>query len=169
MLQVYTGDGKGKTTAAVGLVVRAVGAGLRCYVGQFLKDEPSSEIRVLQGLPDVQTECFGAGGGCLIGRERTASDAECAQRGVRRVIAALRSGRYDVVVADELNCVCALGLISTDDWLACANARPQNVELVCTGRGAPACAIDKADLVTEMREVKHYYRRGVQARLGIEK
>ncbi len=167
--QVYTGNGKGKTTAAIGLAVRASGAGLRVFFGQFIKDDAYSEIGVLKSLPGVCVEQFGTGNGMLLGRAETADDRTCAQAGLQRIRAAMASGEYDVVIADEINVACLLGLISEVDWRACAEARPGSVELLFTGRGAPDCAEKLADLMTEMREIRHYYReKGLNARKGIE-
>lgn len=167
--QVYTGNGKGKTTAAIGLAVRASGAGLRVFFGQFIKDNAYSEIGVLKTLPGVHVEQFGTGEGMLAGRAETADDHACAQAGLARIREAMASGDYDLVVADEINVACRLGLISEDAWRACALARPNSVELLFTGRGAPAFAAEIADLMTEMREIRHYYgEKGLPARKGIE-
>ena len=167
--QVYTGNGKGKTTAAIGLAVRASGAGLRVFFGQFIKDGAYSEIGVLKTLPGVCVEQFGTGSGMLLGRDETADDRASAQAGLARIREALASGDFDVVIADEINVACMLGLISEADWRACAEARPHSVELLFTGRGAPACAEKLADLMTEMRAIKHYYaEKGLNARKGIE-
>lgn len=168
--QVYTGEGKGKTTAAIGLAVRASGAGLRVYIGQFIKDAEYSEVRALRAIPGITLEQYGTGEGCLVGRAEKPFDRTNALEGVRRVTEAMRSGEYDVVIADEINVACMLGLITEPEWRVCAKARPESVELVFTGRGAPACAQEMADLMTEMREVKHYYaEKGLAARTGIEK
>lgn len=167
--QVYTGNGKGKTTSAIGLAVRASGAGLRVFFGQFVKDDAYSEIGVLKSLPDVTLEQFGTGAGMLVGRAETADDRACARAGLARIREAMASGDYDLVIADEINVACSLGLISEAEWIDCARARPDSVELLFTGRGAPACAAELADLMTEMREVRHYYNeKGLPARKGIE-
>lgn len=169
-LQIYTGKGKGKTTAALGLAIRAAGRGLRVYFGQFIKDYPYSEIQVLaERFPEVTVEQFGTGEGCLVDRDETAADREAATRGVAAVRQALEGGTYDVVIADEINVAHDLGLIADDDLRALIDARPANVELVLTGRGAADWVIEAADLVTEMTCVKHYYQQGVDARDGIER
>lgn len=168
--QVYTGDGKGKTTAALGLALRAAGAGLRVYIGQFIKSGEFSEIKALRVLPGVTVAQYGSGKGLLIGREAEPADVECARAGLERLSEAMTSGRYDVVIADEIHCAAACGLLSEDDLLTLADRRPGNVELVFTGRGATRAVQDKADLVTEMRAVRHYYAdKGLPARTGIEK
>lgn len=167
--QVYTGDGKGKTTAALGLALRATGAGLRVYIGQFMKSAASSEHAALRRL-GIEAERFGSGKGLLIRRQADGEDLACARTGLERVRVALTGGAYDLVIADEINCAMACGLLSEAELLALADARPDNVELVFTGRGATAALIARADLVTEMRPVRHYFsEKGLAARTGIEK
>ena len=166
-VQVYTGDGKGKTTAALGLAVRAAGAGLRVYIGQFIKNADYSELTALQGLAGAITiEQYGLG--CMLVQAPTGEDILAARRGLAAIDAALASGAFDLVVADEINVACALGLLAEGDLLGLMERRPPEVELVLTGRGAPVAVLERADLVTEMRPVKHYYQRGVAARKGIE-
>ncbi len=168
--QVYTGDGKGKTTAALGLALRAAGAGLRVYFGQFMKDGASGEYESLRHVPGITIEPFDSGKGLLLGREAEKADLACAKAGLEKVRKALTGGGYDVVIADEINCALMCGLLAEADLLGLADARPESVELVFTGRGATAAILDKADLVTEMRAVKHYYRdKGLPARAGIER
>lgn len=167
--QVYTGDGKGKTTAALGLALRARGAGLRVYVGQFIKRGAFSEIAPLRRL-GVAVEQYGSGHGLLIGRAPDTDDLACARAGCEQLATALDSGDYDVVIADEINCALTCGLLAEGDLLALIERRPEGVELVFTGRGACEAVLEKADLITEMRAVKHYYRdKGLPARTGIEK
>ena len=167
--QVYTGDGKGKTTAALGLALRACGAGLRVYIGQFIKKGEYSEIKALRALPGVTVEQYGSGKGLLVRREPDDEDRACARAGLDRITAALTGGDYDVVIADEINCAPACGLLAQEDLLALIDRRPGNVELVFTGRGAAQAVLDRADLITEMRAVRHYYRdKGLPAREGIE-
>ena len=166
--QVYTGDGKGKTTAALGLALRASGAGLRVFIGQFMKAGPTSELSALARLENVTAEQFGSGKGLLMGREADADDRACARAGLARVREAL--GKYDVVIADEINCACTYGLLDVSDLLSLIDARPATAELVFTGRDACDEVLARADLVTEMRAVKHYYaQKGLCARVGIEK
>jgi cob(I)alamin adenosyltransferase len=164
-VHVYTGDGKGKTTAAFGLALRAAGHGKRVYVGQFLKGEPSGEAAALADHPLVTVEQFGAA------REPTGVAVPARRRveqAVARATAALTGRQHDVVVLDELDVAVWCGLLTERQCLDLIDARPSHVELVITGRNAPAAVIARADLVTEMREVKHYFRRGVRARVGIE-
>ena len=166
-VQVYTGDGKGKTTAALGLALRAAGAGLRVYIGQFIKNADYSEIAALERFADCITiEQFGLG--CFILTQPGQEDIDAAHRALAALEAGLRSGAYDLVIADEANVAVALGLISEQELLALINCRSPQVELVLTGRGAPQSVLDRADLVTEMRSIKHYYDQGILSRKGIE-
>jgi cob(I)alamin adenosyltransferase len=167
-VQIYTGSGKGKTTAALGQAVRAAGHGLRTYVGQFMKGRPYGEIDALRRLPLITIEQYG-GPDCLRREEVTADDVARAKRGLARALEAMSSGRYDLVVLDEVNVAVWFDLLDTEEVLAFIDRRPEHVELILTGRYAPAAVVEKADLVTDMREVKHYYREGVQARDGIER
>lgn len=165
--QVYTGCGKGKTTAALGLILRAAGAGRRVFLGQFLKRGTYSEIRALAGkFPEVTVRQYGSGR--FVRGEPTQQEKADARRGWGEIAQAVMSGQYDLVVVDEGNVAAALGLIDVADVLALAEARPGHVELVVTGRGADRRIRARADLVTEMVERKHYYAKGVKARRGIE-
>ena len=168
--QVYTGNGKGKTTAALGLALRASGAGFHVYFCQFIKEGEFSEIKALRQLPGVTVEQFGSGKGLLIHREAELTDLDCAREGYRRLEAALCSREYDVVIADEINCALMCGLLTEGDLLALADKRPEGTELVFTGRGATQAILDRADLATEMHLIKHYYEtKKLPARVGIEK
>lgn len=164
---VYTGDGKGKTCAAVGLAVRAAGAGYRVYIGQFLKQEPSAEIRVLRDhIPEIDCHTYGCGG--LITPPPSPEERAAAQEGCRQFRDVLVSATYAVCIADEILSALALDVLALDDVLDIIEARPRGIELVLTGRRAPHAVIDRADLVTDLRKVKHYYDVGVPARPGIE-
>ena len=166
-VQVYTGDGKGKTTAALGLALRAAGAGLRVYFGQFIKNADYSEIKALARFADcITVRQFGRG--CFLLTEPAPEDRAAARRALEGLSEALTSGDYDLVIADEANVAVALGLIEANDLVSLIDLRPEQVELVLTGRGAPDAVLTRADLVTEMRCVRHYYDRGVLARQGIE-
>ena len=166
-VQVYTGDGKGKTTAALGLALRAAGAGLRVYFGQFIKNADYSEIKALARFADcITVRQFGRG--CFLLTEPAPEDRAAARRALEGLSEALTSGDYDLVIADEANVAVALGLIEANDLVGLIDLRPEQVELVLTGRGAPDAVLARADLVTEMRCVRHYYDRGVLARQGIE-
>lgn len=165
-VHIYTGDGKGKTTAATGLTVRAVGAGLKVAVLHFLKNKFSSEDRVLKKLKSVRVWKFGAPG-WVLGAGR-AIDLTEARRGLRFLERVLRSGEFDCVVADEVCVAVNLGLISESELLRCLAARPKKVELVLTGRGATPALKRRADLVSVLKPEKHYFTQGVPARRGIE-
>ena len=165
-VQVYTGNGKGKTTAMLGLALRACGAGLRVYIGQFIKSEAFNEVKALQQLPNIDIEQYGAGGLILAGA--TMDDAQAAAAGMKKATEALLCGKYDMVALDEINMAVLLGLVSVEDVLTLIEKKPHSVELVLTGRFAHPDIVAAADLVSEIRDVKHYYNAGVPARDGIE-
>ncbi len=166
-VQVYTGDGKGKTTAALGLLLRAAGAGLRVYCGQFIKRGDFSEVRAIRGrFPEVTFEQYGSG--CFVRGRPTAKAVRLARAGLARLREVLKRGCHDVVIADEANCAAACGLLTPADLLGLMDAKPTRVELVLTGRGADPAVLARADLVTEMREIRHYHGKRVKARAGIE-
>jgi cob(I)alamin adenosyltransferase len=166
-VQVYTGNGKGKTTAAFGLALRAAGAGLRVFIVQFMKGQPTSELAAIENLADRVTVR-------RYGRERfiatapAPEDIAAARQGLADAVQAVASGHYDMVVLDEANMAVHFRLFSVDALLDLIAAKAAHVELVITGRNAAPRLIERADLVTEMREVKHYYSTGVPARRGIE-
>jgi cob(I)alamin adenosyltransferase len=167
-VQVYTGNGKGKTTAALGLALRAVGHGLRVYMMQFMKGQSYSELISAQRLaPELTLEQVGRD--CFIRKgEVDPVDAAMAQAAFVRARQLVASGAYDLVILDELNCAVDFGLIPLADALDLIRGKATHTELVLTGRGAHPEIIERADLVTEMREIKHYYNSGQQARRGIE-
>jgi cob(I)alamin adenosyltransferase len=166
-VQVYTGDGKGKTTAALGLALRAAGAGLRVYIAQFVKGMKYSELEALQLLQDrITIRQYGRT--CFIRRDPEPEDIRAARNGIEEVRRVLRSGAYSLVILDEANIAVHFNLFSADELAELISEKPENVELVITGRNAHPKILEAADLVTEMREVKHYYHEGVQARPGIE-
>jgi cob(I)alamin adenosyltransferase len=167
-VHVYTGDGKGKTTAALGLVLRAAGAGWKAFFAQFAKGMETNELRALERFSDLVTVRQYGGAGFVIG-EPEPSDIASAARGLAECQAALSSGEYPIVVLDEANVAVALKLFAVEDLIALIDSRPAGVELVITGRSAHPRVVERADLVTEMREVKHYYNHGVPAREGIDK
>jgi len=169
LVQVYTGSGKGKTTAALGLCLRAAGHGLRIYVMQFLKGQTVyGELEAARRLaPELTIEQVGRKNFVIPGRIDP-EDVSIAVAALERARGLLASGDYDLVVLDELNCAVDLGLVPLAAVLELIRCKPQATELVLTGRGAPAEVMALADLVTEMREVKHYYNAGQPARVGIE-
>ncbi len=166
-VHVYTGDGKGKTTAALGLALRCAGAGERVFLAQFVKGMHYSELDALQRFSDLIT-VRQYGRGCFITDRPTAEDIAAAQAGLADARAQMLSGRYRLVILDEANIATHFHLFSVDDLLDFLAARPRHVEVVITGRHADPRVIAAADLVTEMRCVKHYYDLGVKARKGIE-
>ena len=167
-VHVYTGNGKGKTTAALGLCLRAVGAGFRVYIAQFMKSGEYSELKALERLGQhVTIEQFGTGR--FVRGKPSKEDQEVARQGFEAAKAALASGNYQMVILDESIVALHQGLLTqaqVHTWLA---MRPEAVELVLTGRNAPPEIVAEVDLVTEMLEVKHYFRNGITARVGIEK
>ena len=168
-VQVYTGNGKGKTTAALGLCLRANGANLKVYFGQFMKDMETSEVTNIKKLmKDVCVKQFGLGCKCYIDGNFTEEYIERTCKGFEDALNALKSEEYDVVILDEINVAAHYKLIDVSDVLAMIDQKPQKTELILTGRYAPQEIIEKADLVTEMAEVKHYFNNGVEARVGIE-
>lgn len=167
-VQVYTGDGKGKTTAAIGLAVRALGAGLKVFFAQFVKGMEYSEIKALRQFGDrLAVKQYGTG--CFIVREAGPEDIAAAREGLREVRQVLSGGEYDVVILDEANIATHFKLFAPEELLDAIQNRAPGVEVVVTGRRVDPCIVESADLVTEMKEIKHYYQKGVQAREGIEK
>ena len=166
--QVYTGNGKGKTTAAIGLAIRAAGAGLNVFIAQFIKMGDYSEIKALKRFSDLITvEQFGLGR--FANRIPAPADIKAAQKGLERVKSVLATDEYDIVIMEEANVAVKLGLFGVQDLLEIIINKPRDNELVITGRGASPRIIEAADLVTEMKLVKHYFQKGVPARVGIEK
>lgn len=174
-VQVYTGDGKGKTTAALGLALRAALAGLRVFIGQFMKGSNYAELGIAR-LPleelaggRIDIEQYGTPRLLCQGETPSRDDVASARLGLEDIRDRMTRGGYDVIVADEINVALHFDLLQLEDVLELLTARPEGVELVLTGRRAPAEIIERADLVTDMQEVKHYYGlQGVQARKGIE-
>jgi cob(I)alamin adenosyltransferase len=168
LVQVYTGEGKGKTTAAIGLAVRAAGWGKRVKIIQFLKGRDTGELHSLAKLaPLVDVVQVGTGEFLRPGQPAGGMQGATAW-GLSLARAIVSGGEYDVVVLDELMVALALGLVPLADVLALVRGKPDSVELVLTGRGAPPEVIAEADLVTRMCEVKHPFRQGIEARLGAD-
>ncbi|MEA5006292.1 Cob(I)yrinic acid a,c-diamide adenosyltransferase [bioreactor metagenome] len=166
-IQVYTGNGKGKTTAALGLSIRAVGARKKVFFGQFVKGKYYSEVEFIKNnIPEITIKQFGLG--CFIVNSPTSKDIEAAQKGLMEVSSILESGKYDVVVLDEANIAIYYNLFSVDDLINVISKRKDETEIIITGRYAPDKLLELADLVTEMKEIKHYYTKDVEAREGIE-
>ena len=166
-VQVYTGDGKGKTTAALGLALRAAGAGLKVLIAQFVKGRPCGELNAIARFSDLIT-LKQYGRECFIRHTPESEDIRAAREGLEEVRKLLISGEYNVVILDEANIAVHYGLCSVEDLLELIDSKPEDMELIITGRYADRKIVEKADLVTEMKEVKHYYRKGIKARKGIE-
>jgi cob(I)alamin adenosyltransferase len=166
-VQIYTGNGKGKTTAAIGLAVRALGAGWRVFFGQFLKTGRYSEHSILSRFPG-QLAVKAYGRDVFIRGEPEDKDRRLAQEGIAELAEIVASGDHHLVVLDEANVAVHLGLITVEQIIDLIDKRAEGVEMVITGRHADPRLLARADLVTEMREVKHYYHRGVPARTGVE-
>jgi cob(I)alamin adenosyltransferase len=166
-VQVYTGDGKGKTTAALGLAFRAAGAGLKVLMAQFVKGRSCSELNAIARFSDLIT-LKQYGRECFIRHTPAPEDIRAAREGLAEVRKSITSGEYNVVILDEANIAVHYGLFSVEDLLEIIDLKPEDVELIITGRYANRKIVEKAGLVTEMKEVKHYYNRGVAARKGIE-
>ena len=167
--QVYTGNGKGKTTAALGLAFRAMGCGLKTYIGQFMKGQKYSELDAVKKVSGYITiEQYGKTDFIRVNEQPDAEDIRIAKAGLEKARQAMLSGKYDIVVLDEINTAHFFHLITVDEMLQFVKDKPDGIELVFTGRYAPQEVIDAADLVTEMVEVKHYYNKGTLSRKGIE-
>jgi cob(I)alamin adenosyltransferase len=168
LVQVYTGDGKGKTSAAFGLALRAIGRGLKVYVIQFIKGGfDYGELHIVDNLPDFKIAAFGRGK-FITDVSPSGEDAKLAQEALKLANKVVKEGEYDIVILDEVNVALNMKLIKIDEVLKLIKTKPKHVELILTGRNAPPRLIEVADLVTEMREVKHPYTKGVQPRKGIE-
>lgn len=167
-VQIYTGNGKGKTTAALGLSLRALGRGLKVCFFQFIKGGgPYGEQLIAEKLgPDFTIIQTGRPG--WVNTKDSSEDRRLAQEALLQAKQLLASGDYDLFVCDEINGAVGFGLIDVEQVLELIQIKPERVELVLTGRNADERVVQAADLVTEMREVKHYYQSGVPARTGIE-
>ncbi|MBR9980610.1 MAG: cob(I)yrinic acid a,c-diamide adenosyltransferase [Desulfatitalea sp.] len=166
-VHVFTGNGKGKTTAAIGLSVRAAGAGMKVFIGQFIKQGEYSEIKALKRFEDLITiEQFGLGR--FMNEMPELEDIQAARNGLARVKEVMASGHYDMVVLDEANVAVKYGLMQVQELLGLIINKPQALELVITGRYASPRIIEMADMVTDFQAKKHYYERGTKARVGIE-
>jgi cob(I)alamin adenosyltransferase len=168
LVQVYTGNGKGKSSAAFGLALRAIGRGLRVYIIQFIKGGfDYGELYVVDRLPNLTLKAFGRGK-FVTEKPPGKVDLELAEEALALAEKVVKSGEYDIVILDEINVALNLNLIKIGKVIELIRNKPKHVELVLTGRYAPDEIIEAADLVTEMREVKHPYNKGFQARKGIE-
>jgi cob(I)alamin adenosyltransferase len=168
IVQVYTGDGKGKTSAAFGLALRALGRGLKVYIIQFIKGGfDYGELYIVDKLPNLKLRAFGKGK-FVLEKPPEIDDVKLAEEALALAEEVVKDGEYDVVILDEVNVALNLKLVEVGKVLELIRNKPKHVELVLTGRYAPEEIIAAADLVTEMREIKHPYNKGYQARKGIE-
>jgi cob(I)alamin adenosyltransferase len=168
-IQVYTGDGKGKTTAALGQALRSAGSGLKTFIVQFMKDFPYGERESIQHLGKwIRLEQYGSDTFVLNKQPPGDQDFEAARKALQRAREVMLDGNYDIVIMDEVCVAIHFGLLKTGDVLSLFKEKPERVELILTGRYCPPELIERADLVTEMRSIMHYYKKGVLARRGIE-
>ncbi|AEB08363.1 cob(I)alamin adenosyltransferase [Desulfobacca acetoxidans DSM 11109] len=168
LVQIYTGEGKGKTTAALGLALRALGRGLKVFMLQFLKGDDTGELFSTQQFGDKFVIRQTGLGGFIRKGKAGPEDAQRAKEAMNLAKDILRRGDYDLVILDEINVALYFELVSVPEVLKLLQARAPHVEVVLTGRYAPQEIIEAADLVTEMKNIKHYYHAGVKARKGIE-
>lgn len=166
MIQVYTGNGKGKTTAALGLALRAAGAGLKVYICQFLKGKEYCELTALKKFKNIKIEQFGTR--CFIRKSPTKKDLELAKEALRAIARVIKQKKHKVVILDEINVALSLHLLKLKDVISLVKKAPVEIELILTGRNAPAQILRLADLVSEIKEIKHYFEKGLKARKGIE-
>ncbi|MCM8791765.1 MAG: cob(I)yrinic acid a,c-diamide adenosyltransferase [Candidatus Omnitrophica bacterium] len=166
MIQVYTGKGKGKTTASLGLALRAIGAGKKVYIAQFCKKGQYSELKILRKIRRIKIEQFGRG--CFIKKRPSKKDIESAQKGLERVKDIINKRKYNVIILDEVNIALYLKLLKLESIVELLRFISEDTEVILTGRYAPRKIIEIADLVSEIKEIKHYYKKGVRARKGFE-
>ena len=166
-VQVYTGNGKGKTTAALGLAMRAAGAGFKVFIGQFVKGQDYSELHSFARISDLITIRQYGRLDYIYGKP-DGRDIICARKGLAEIKSVVQTGEYKLVILDEANIATHFGLFGVEKITEIIDDRPEHVELVITGRCVDERIVAHADLVTEMREVKHYYAHGILARVGIE-
>ncbi len=168
-IQIYTGNGKGKSTAAIGQAVRAAGFGLKVYIAQFMKEYPYNELVSLKHLSEwITIEQFG-GDDFVYKKELPENDElEKAKNGMTTAKDKMLSGKFDLIILDEAIVAIYFKLIETNDLIEFIKLKPNEVELILTGRYCPYELIELADLVTEMKEVKHYYHKGITSRAGID-
>lgn len=165
-IHLYTGNGKGKTTAAIGLAVRAAGAGKRVFIAQFVKGMHYSELDALKRFPEIEIRQYGLD--CFIKNEPTQKDIDAARAGLAEVVKVMAENRFDILILDEICIALYYHLFEEEEIIDLLKTKPEEMEVVLTGRYAPDALFEIADLVTEMKEIKHYYNNGVAAREGIE-
>jgi cob(I)alamin adenosyltransferase len=168
MIQIYTGNGKGKTTAALGMALRAVGHGLKVIMIQFMKGNINyGELTASKHLPNFTIEQYGRPD--FVNPENpNKEDIRLAKKGFRRAKAVITSSEFDIVILDEINVAVSFGLIQTNDVIEMIKQTPEKTELILTGRYMPEEFIEHADLISEIREIKHHFQKGIPSRKGIE-
>jgi cob(I)alamin adenosyltransferase len=166
LIQVYTGNGKGKTTAALGLALRAAGAGLKVYIAQFVKGGYSSELEALKKIKNIKVETFGRAG--FIRNVGQGKDVQLAHRGLKKIKRVLSKKLYDLIILDEVNVAIQLKLLALGDILSLIRNAPRKVELILTGRDAHPKILKEADLISQIKQLRHYFKKGMKARKGIE-
>lgn len=168
-VQIYTGNGKGKTTAAIGQAVRAAGYGLKTYIAQFMKEYPYNELNSLKHLKEwITIEQFCSDEFVYRKELPDKTEIDKARRGLAKAKAKMLSGKFDIIILDEICVSIYFGLFNDEEVLTFIKQKPDSVELILTGRYCPDKLLERADLVTEMKEIKHYYQDGVLSRKGIE-
>jgi len=168
-IQIYLGNGKGKTTAAFGQALRAAGSGLKTFIVQFMKNSPYGVMKISEQIPNwVTFEHYGNDSFVFSNKAAGEKDKYMAQQAFHRARKAMSSGKFDIVIMDEICVAIFFGLLKTQDVLSLLEEKLGSVELILTGRYCPPELIERADLVTEMQEIKHYYQENVAARKGIE-
>ncbi|MBP7496274.1 MAG: cob(I)yrinic acid a,c-diamide adenosyltransferase [Bacteroidales bacterium] len=164
-IQIYTGNGKGKTTAALGQAIRAVGAGKKVFFAQFVKGQPYSELEALKRFPEINIKQYGLG--CFIEKEPSENDINAAEKGLKEVAETVLNNQYDLVIMDEIFIALYYKLINLADLKKIIDQKPKQMEIIMTGRYAPPTMLEIANLVTEMKEIKHYFNNGIMARKRI--
>ena len=167
LIQVYTGDGKGKTTAALGLALRAAGRNMKVLIVQFMKKWDYGELHSVKLIQNITLETFGTKEFIHKGKAKKI-DYEEAEKAFSFGMEGMQSGNYDIVIFDELNMALYYELLDLKEVVEKIKGKPDEVEVVITGRRAPEEIIEIADLVTEMKEIRHPYQKGIEARKGIE-
>ena len=168
-IHLYTGDGKGKTTAALGLILRCCGADRKALLIQFMKKGDYSEIKALSRFADLVTvEQYGTAGFYDPAKDSYLEHRALAKKGYDRAVQSLSCGEYGIIVLDEIMNALKYGLLTYEEIVALTDMDRRNTELVLTGRDAPSALFERCGLVTEMKEIRHYYKTGLKARIGIE-
>jgi cob(I)alamin adenosyltransferase len=167
ILLVITGPGKGKTTSAFGCALRAHGHGFSIAIIQFMKGRVYGELDTLRSLARVEVWQFGRNA-FVDPKNPDPRDRELARQGLDKAWEIVRAGKHDLLILDEINVVTDFGLAPIEEVLALAKARPKWMDMIWTGRNAPAAMIELADTVSEVREIKHHYRKGIESRAGME-